>query len=370
MNDRLVPRNQFSAAVFTALLSPLMRVLPRAAVALAGRGAWLSVLPAVPVLGALAVLMTALRRQLRPGEGMADLILRRLGPIAGRLVLLLYAAWFLFYAGFILHSGAARLTATVYQQSGEGPFLLLMLALCLLAALGTLRAAGRMAVLLRAILLGVLALVSLLALPNVEPENLFPLTPDRGPDIVLGAWPVITVGGVAALFSFLNAYVEPAEKPRMAGALALFSLTAGVLCLETVGTFGAALTLRLRYPFFTMIRDVSLWGLAQRIESVVIALWVFADFMLVTLLLRCAHEALRVLLARPRGEDLPTFCLKRGRWLLWGEAALALAAAGGIAPSSERLLLWTETLVPVIMDLFVFGGFPLLWLVGRLRKND
>ena len=145
MRDRMVTRKQFAAAIFTGLLSPLMRVLPRSSVLLAGKAAWLSVAPAFLALLALMALMNALRRALLPGEGMANLLLRVLGPWFGRLALLLYAAWFLFYAGFLLRSGAERLTATVYQQSAVTPFIVVMLALCLLAALGTLRATVRTA---------------------------------------------------------------------------------------------------------------------------------------------------------------------------------------------------------------------------------
>ena len=371
MKDRMVTRKQFAAAIFTGLLSPLMRVLPRSSVLLAGKAAWLSVAPAFLALLALMALMNALRRALLPGEGMANLLLRVLGPWFGRLALLLYAAWFLFYAGFLLRSGAERLTATVYQQSAVTPFIVVMLALCLLAALGTLRATVRTAVLLRAILLMALGVVSVFSLSNLEPGNLFPLTLSDGPGIVLGALPILTVGGVAALFSFLNAYVEPAAQPVRwtVPPLALFALVALLLCFEAVGTFGAALTARLSYPFFTMIRDVSIFHIAQRIEAVVIALWVYADFILCALLLRCAGEALRTLLGLPKPEGLPLFSLRRGRWLFWLEGALAYAAARLIAPSAAELVIWTETRVPFLMNCFVFGGFSLVWLVGRMRKK-
>ncbi len=370
MKDSTVTRPQFAAAIFAALLSPLMRVLPRTSVLMAGRGAWLCAVPSFLILLVLTALMNLLRRQLRPGEGTANLILRYFGPVLGRLVLLVYGAWFLFYAGFILRGGAERLAATVYQQSNTDPFLLVMLALCMLAALGTLRATARTAVILRAILLLALALVSLFAVSNVTWKNLVPVDLSDAPGILLGAWPIFTVGGAAALFSFLSGYVEPTEKPAkwVVLPLAIFSVVACLLCMEAVGTFGAALTAHLSYPFFTMIRDVSLFGLAQRIEAVVIALWVFADFVLCTLLLRCAHEALRTVCGYPKSENLPLFSPRRGRWLLWLEAPAVWACGHFIAASSQQFSAWSQTRIPLLMNLFVFAGFPLILLVGRLRK--
>lgn len=371
MKDRTVTRQQFAAAIFAALLSPLMRVLPLSSTALAGKASWLCVVPAFLVLLLLTSLMNSLRRQTRPGEGMADVILRFFGPVLGRLLLVLYAAWFLFYAGFILRSGAMRLTATVYQQSGADPVILIMLVLCLIAALGTLRATARTAVLLRAILLIALALVSVFAFSNLTYKNLFPLTFSDAPGVVMGAWPVLTVGGVAALFSFLNAYIEPTDRPTKwtVPPLVVFSVTASLICLESVGTFGAALTTQLSYPFFTMTRDVSLFDLHQRIEAIVIVLWVFADFTMCTMLFRCAHEALRTVLRLPKPEDTAFFSLRNGRWLIWLEAPAIYACSRLVSTSSDRFFRWSQVLVPLITNGFVFGGFTLIWLVGRLRKK-
>lgn len=371
MKDTLVTRKQFAAAIFAALLSPLMRVLPRATVMIAGKGAWLSVIPAFGGLIALTALMNALRRRTRPGEGMANVILRVFGPIFGRLLLVLYGVWFLFYAGFILRSGAERLAATVYQQSELDPFIVVMLILCLIAALGTLRATARTAVLLRASLLAALALVSFFALSNVSYKNLLPLRLRDAPRIAVGSLPILTVGGVAALFSFLNGYVEPAERPTkwVAGPLAIFSAAACLLSFEAVGTFGAQLTAKLSYPFFTMIRDVSLFGVAQRIEALVIAVWVFADFILCVMLLRCAHEAIRTVFGLPKPEEQPIFSMKNGRWLIWLEALAAYFLNRLLAPSSFQFFVWSERLVPLIMNCFVFGGFGLVFLVGKLRRK-
>lgn len=365
-----VTRKQFLAAIFTALLSPLLRMLPRAAVLSAGRSAWLCIVPAAPVLLALAALLNALRARLRPGEGMANLILRVFGPVIGRVFLALSAAWFLLYAGFVLRSGAERLTATVYLRSEVSPFMLVMLALCLPAALGTLRATARTGVVLRALLFGALLLGTAFSLPQLTLRNLALPSPQELPGILFGAWPVVTVGGVAALFSFLSAYVGPSERPmrQLVGPLALFLGAVSLLCFAAVGTFGAALTTRLSFPFFTMVRDITIGGVAPRVEAIVIALWVFADYLLCVLLLRCAHEALRTIFGLPKGETLPTFDLRRGRWLFPVEAAAVFFCAHFMASSAAQMRFWSETAAPCFMDLFVYGGGVLLWLAARVRK--
>ena len=369
MRDDVMTERQFSAAVFTAILSPLLRVLPRAAAAAAGRWAWLTVPAAIPILLLLALLLRSLRRALAPGEGAAALFLRVFGPVMGRILLALYAGWILFYAGFVLRSGAERLTAAAYQHSGPEPFFLAALAAALLAALGTLRGAARTGVVFRGVLLTVLGAALILSLPHFEAANLRPEAPIPVMGTLAGALAVAAVGGTAALFFFLRGYAAPGNRIPTAPLL-LFAAAAEALCVVPVGVFGAGLTARLSYPFFTMARDLSLLGFTQRFEALVIALWVFADFLLCALLLRCAHEAVRAIfgLPSPEGSAAP-LSLRGGRWLLPPEAAAAGLCALLLPDAAEAFRLWSERLVPALMCLFVYGGFPLLWLVGRLRKK-
>lgn len=371
MNNKLVSQKQFSATVFAAILSPLMRLVPRCAASLAGKGAWLSVVPALGVLLLLAVLMGALVRGMRPGEGMAGLILRICGSAAGRILLVLFSACFLFYAGFILRSGAERLAAAVYRQSGTDPFILVMLALCIPAASGTVRAAVRTGVVLRGVLLAVLGVAAILAASNISLSNLFPLHLYDAPYIARGSLPIIAVGGAAAPFAFLYAYVDPPEKPvrSLLPPLIILLCAAALLCFETVGAYGAALTSRLAHPFFTIIRDVSMFGTPQRFEASVIVSWVFADYIMCVMLLHCAQESLCVCFSRPRTEPPPLFGFRNGRWLIWPMAAAVYLCARLPGASAQEFSLWSERLVPLIGTGLVFGGYFLLWLVGKLRKT-
>lgn len=55
-------------------------------------------------------------------RGSAELILRTLGPIAGKITLAVLSLWFLIYGGFVLRSGADRFIVTIYPSSGPAAF--------------------------------------------------------------------------------------------------------------------------------------------------------------------------------------------------------------------------------------------------------
>jgi len=369
MNHNLLTQRQFAALIFTSLLSPLLRSVPRASVAAAGRGVWISMIPALFILLTLISFLSVLIRQLRPGEGFAALFLRWLGPVGGRIVILLYGIWFLLYAGFVLRSGAARLVAAVYPDSPIFPFLITMLGLCLLAALGTVRAAGRTAFLLQSFLLAALGLILLSAAPNISFKNLLPIPLDNISGILLGSLPFAAMGSLGACFPFLLGYVEPIEEPgRKAVPLVLGFVFIGIiLCLEVIGTFGPGLTARLSFPFFLMVRDISVFRITQRIEAVVVVLWIFADFILCTAMLRSTFEIIRTVFSLPGTEEEPVFSLRNGRWLLWAEAVIVLASGLFISRSSFETAMLSDRIIPFIGAASVYIGMPLCWFIGFLR---
>lgn len=369
MNGKLLTQKQFAALIFTSLLSPLLRSVPRAAVYEAGRGAWLSMLPAMAILLALGAFLGYTIRCLRPGEGLGPLFLRWLGPVAGRIVLVLYGAWFLFYAGFVLRSGSERLVAAVYPESPLLPFLAVMLGLCLLAALGTMRATGRTAFLIQTFLLVTLGLISLLAAANTSLKNLLPVPSGNLSGILLGSIPLSFIGALGACFPFLMGYVEPIKDPaRRAVPLVLgFGFVGIILSLEVVGTFGPGLTEKLTYPFFLMVRDISLFHITHRIEAVVVVLWMFSDFILCTAMLRCAFEAFRPVFSLPDPDEESLFSLRGGKWLLWLEGILVLACSYFVSRTSFQMAELSDRIIPFIGACSVYIGMPLCWCVGWLR---
>ena len=99
---------QTGAVCFVALLPPATRLLPGLCAQVAGRAAWLCPLAALPFLLLTALLIRKLSANAAPDENLGSLIMRGLGRRAGAVVLVLYALWLVFYAGFSLRSSASR----------------------------------------------------------------------------------------------------------------------------------------------------------------------------------------------------------------------------------------------------------------------
>ena len=131
----------------------------------------------------------------------------------------------------------------------------------------------------------------------------------------------------------------------------------GVMAV-TVGGCSAPLALKLQNAFFSMIRNIVLLGVVERVEVLIVAVWVITDFTLIAAAVMTAAEIWRgVLEARRRTA------------FVYPTAAAATALAFLIAPNAFRLRSWSEIIVPLVNMSFTLLIIPLTLVIGRLRKK-
>lgn len=371
--NSFITRRQLLAVSFAALLSPMARLVPSVSVYLGGSSAWLgSLLAFFPLLLLLAVSI-ALQKSLAPGQGMGNVFINVLGKPFGRVCLGIYSVWLTFYAGFILRSGAERFVITVYPDSRPWFFVAAMLILSLVAAFGTFRSLARAAELIRPLLIAALVTVFFFAFPDINKNNLPRPIPADAPSIAASALPVMQIVGITAYFGFLEGFVTPgslsAKKVLPWTALMLF--LGAALCVYSVGIFGAELTTSMLYPFFYIAREASIGDTIERIEAIIIASWVFADFALLTALFHIIFINLRLTFgmdASPAAVESASG-LGSGRWLILLCALGALLAAIFISPTNLGLEKWSRVIVPAVNLAMTYGVFLLLFVIGKLRRR-
>ena len=366
-------RGQLIALCTVIVLVPALRLFPSAAAQFAGQAAWLSS-PAgfLPVLLYILLLSNLMERRME-GEGLAELYLRALGPFAGKILLGLSALWFLFYGGFMLRSGADRFITTIYPNSSSPFFSLTMGILGTVAAMGAVRSLARVAKMVQPVVLGVLLLVLVTALFTVDMSNLLPVTKHDALPVAKGG--IATVNVLTAVL-YLVCFVEGLT-PKSAGRARSFSLWAlgisvllCVISFDIIGNFSPELTASLTQPFFSLVRNIVFFSTLERVEALVGTLWVFPDFLMISLLLYCAQHCIRLVLGHSgeyRGEKL--FDLRRGRWVIPLCGLVSSAASVIIAPNAQSLEFWSEKLVPLINLGYALLFIPAVYLVGRIRKT-
>ncbi|RKI68582.1 hypothetical protein D7V91_07190 [bacterium 1xD42-67] len=357
MQNGKISRTQLMALLWAGTMAPAAELLPALLLPGAGRGAWLAVVLAAPLVLAAGWLLGGLAGR----EGLAKRIRGLLGRRLGGGVLLIYIVWAQILLSLRSWSCARRLLASGEREGASWALLLAVMAVLLWMVRGELAAFARAGQLFLAALLATAGAVLLLSLPQAEPERLFPLWwPAAAPPIRAVLAAAGTVGWGLFTAFLLGEVADQGEREHWHW---LFWGLGGVLLLAgaqaiIIGNLGAELASRLDSPFFALAKSVGVEGAFQRVEGVVAALWIFADLTMGGVLV----FAVRAMAA----EILPERALP---WVPWGSVLLGTAGALALFSAPGRGELWTGQLVPGA-DLFLGLVLPgLLWIVERSRDR-
>ena len=355
------------------VLFPALRLFPAQTAEEAGRAGWLCAWAALPLGLGYAFFLRRLLALTREGEYLPEALPRLLGRRAGNAALLLTALWTLLYAAFVLRSGADRLVGTIYPKSGPAVFSEIMGLLALAAALTTPRALVRTARMLRPFLLGALLLILGFAAFSVKKENLWPLTARDLLPVCRGVPGAVDIScGALAALCFLAGGTEDGGPGlrQMGGWLVRLSLVLSLLSAAVTGVFGHELTAQLSRPFFVLVRTLVFFRTVERVEALVVMLWVFPDFLLSSLFLWIGQYCLRLLWKKDPGADFSgSFDLTQGRLLIWAAGAAVIALSLLLAPDAQSLERWSRGVIPALNLLYCLVLLPTIYIIAKLRMK-
>ena len=353
-----ISRTQLMALLWAGVMAPAAELFPALLLPGAGKGAWLAVMLAVPVVLLAGWLMGSLAGR----EGLARSMTALLGKWLGGGVLLLYIMWALLLLTLRLRLCAQRLLASGVRDGTLCFFLLAVTAVLLWVGRGSLASFARAGQLFLTALLIAAGAVLALSLFQARPERLLPLWwTQTGP----AAQAVLSAAGVMGwglFLPFLMGQVrDQGEKKHWHW---LFWGLGGVLLLAAaqvviLGNLGVSLAARLNNPFFSLTKSVGVEGAFQRVEGVVTALWTFADLTMGGVLIFAARAI--------AAELVPE---QAAKWVPWGAALLATAGALLLFSAPGAAETWNRKVVPAVNLLLGFLLPALLWLFKTLLRRE
>lgn len=356
MEQGKISRTQLMALLWAGVMAPAAELLPALLLPGAGRGAWLAVVLATPVVLGTGWLLGGLAGR----EGLARGITGRLGKWAGNGILLLYIVWAELLLTLRLRLCAQRLFSSGERDGALWFFLLSVAAVLLWIGRGDLAAFARAGQLFLTALLLTAGAVLLLSLSRARPERLLPLWGLEAVPVLSSALSAAGIMGWGLFLPFLMGEVaDQGERKHwhwlfwgLGGGLLLALAQAVILA-----NLGAGLAGRVENPFFALAKSVGVEGAFQRVESLVTALWSFADLTMGGILL-FAQRAMA-------GEVLPEGA---ARWTPW--CATIIGTAGAFLLGPETAEVWNAVLVPAGNLLLGLGVPVLLWLIGGILGRN
>ena len=382
-NEKSYTSSILLSAASVMLMAPALRLFPSLAARLAGRGAWVSALAAFPVLAVYAWFLVRFASCAEAGEGAPELIERACGLRLGRAVLCVSSLWFLLYSAFILRAGADRLITTVYPNASPLFFIVITGALGIWAALGAIVTVERTAKLIEPMIAAVLAVILVSGALSADKAAIFPITVYDAVPILKGSAAAVDVISASLYGIFFISLCTEKRKSTLRGWL-LWSAEACVflcvLCIAVIGSFGAELAGGLVHPFFSLVRNLKVFGSRVRVDAFVVALWVFPDYVIFSAFLWMGQSCLRraVLSDSPAHSEIPGAApagkcprldMRNGRWVIPTAGIAVIITAAVMAKDARTLALWSERLIPAINLAFAFVLLPAVYISGKARRK-
>lgn len=359
-NGDKITKRQLMALMFVCMLSPTIRLLPLRAVQTSGKSAWLAA-PVALAVGILYVyMMEYLTKNRGDDEGLSELIIRALGNTAGRIVLGIFSVWFILYCGFVLRVSSERMLSSVYVNGNSAMFILLTLFVSFIAARGKIKSLARTGQVFATIIIFMLAAVIVFSIKDVKKEYLLPVTYMDTGKILIAALPIIDILGGYAYFLFLDDHTikQGHDLKTAIKWVSLLGVVIFMIVFVTIGNLSAQIVVKNTSPFFIMIRNIVIFGIVERIEAVVIALWVLCDFLYIA--------ALLVICKKLSGKVTG---VKKVNKLLWPITAAVCVIAFFISKSVFQLRIYSEWIAPIGNTFLSFAVIPIILLIGRIRKK-
>lgn len=345
---------QYLMLLSVGLMPALVKLVPGHQAVYAGRSAWLGPLASLGPVLLILWLIAVTGARLPEGSGLGDFYCLCLGERLGRLACGISGLWLTVVGCVALRFCGERFVSTIYPDTGLELFFLVLLGLAWWLSRKRLAVTARVGQMFFYGVVAIMALILLLVLGAVRWYRLWPVWTEDVPAVLRAGMDVVNSMsvGMGGLFLFSRIGCR-----RGGGALAL-KWAAGwcavhtLLAVTVMGTFGAKLAGRMQIPFFSLAKEIE----PERLESVVAAAWVFADVILLCVVLSSA----RIAFERALGRELPG---------LGGALVLVLLPGAYLVAGSSFALEAAYESWEAMGKNVVFLGLPLAaLLVGRLRR--
>lgn len=267
--------------VICMIISPAVRLFNSNLSVEGSNDGWVGTLIAGALMLALVFVLFAM---IKTGRNFSQILQYTLGNTVGRIFMLLYFIWGSVLVSVQMRYSAQRLSSTIYPAIDIEIFVLILTVLCIYGLSKGLTTIARANEIILPITLGVIVLLVVLLGENIKPDELFPIYNTR--EIFHVALCDFASFSYITLVLFFNDELEMRETFKKHAIISVFIVTSLslLLFLTVVGSLGPYLMQKLPYPFFSVVKQISIGDFVQHIEAFVITLWILSDFIIVVFL--------------------------------------------------------------------------------------
>lgn len=292
MDNGKISQRQLAYLFFTVLIATVVFYNPQIAVGTTGRDAWMTALLGT-VWGLLVVIVIVSLGRRFPGQTLTGYIPQIIGKPLGTVLSLLYTVWFLFIGAGLTAEFALFMNTTIMPDTPELALVITFMAVVFYAVSRGLEVLARVNELLVWVIVIAMLIVVLLPYELMDLRRLLPIGETSignllATSLFAGTWR----GEVFLAGMFLPALITMKNTTRN---LAITVIVIGFILMavevSTIAVFGSHIVGDIELPAFSLARIISTAKVLDRLEALVVVIWVFATFIKVCAFLYCANRA-------------------------------------------------------------------------------
>ncbi len=340
-------------------LSPEIRLFPQFTAKIAGKAGWLAPVVAIVPLILLVILTQKFFNTFKEAS-LSDVFYKILGNTIGRFVVSLYLIWMLVLLSLYIRYYAERLLSSMLPDTSILFLIISMLVMVFIAARYGLTPIARATEIFFLLFVVILLITFALAIPNVTYRNIMNVSYFDIWPVVKSSHIILSIWGYYIFIFFLGDNINDKENIKKFGFKGLilkfvFSL---VMLITTIGTLSATLASHISLPFFIMVKNISIWGTIERMESILLSVWVVSDFVIITMFTCFSISIIKSI-----------FVLSDTKALV-GPVVL-LAGVGSLFLFKDRFELesFSKFIAIPVNNVFAFIIPILIFIIGKIRKS-
>lgn len=346
--------------VFTIIVSsPATRFLPKYSAAAAKQAGWVSPLVSTVPFILLILIVNYLLKNHKDMD-MYEIINLTMGKFIGKLMILAYLFWAVCLTTLYTRYYAERLTSSIYTTVSNNIIILLTLIPIAYMLRSGFTVIARMSEVLLPFIGGMLILLSMFLLPSIRTDNILPISFSDTLPIIKASLSTTSILAYLFLLFFLSDRIVNMKSFKTFGYIAAYINISSIVLVNfiTIGVLGYSVTQRAPLPVLITVKQVSLLDTIENIEAIIIAIWIFADFTLISTLLVVTLNLIKSL-----------FSLSETKPLINILVILVYFLSLGITSDKFELEEFSTVLV-VPINIILGYVFPIiLFLVSAIKKK-
>lgn len=267
----------------TAISSPAIRIIPVYAAQTAKEAAWLTPIVSAAIMSVLVIVWNSIYKKYK-SHSMMEIYSDIAGGFIGKLLSIIYLLWITLLIAMYVRYFAVRLVGSVYPDTNQSIFIVSIMILVVYVLRYGLVTLARLNEIVLPIFVVTFLIIFILLTPYLQGTFLVPIT-YRSILPVMNAG--VGIAGILSYFSFVFIMGDSINNKESIKKIGLQSslfiiINQILLIVVTVGSFGYSVIIRSQSPLLIAVKQISLFNTLEKIESIVVAIWVFSDFVLLS----------------------------------------------------------------------------------------